>query len=129
DVTGQITATGVSGFTIDNTRVDNAAGDAIIISNAASATLENVSLESTAGRGLWLISSSADISNLTVTTASTDGIDILVAGTDRTIALENVSIANASGFGIDVNLNGIGALDLTLSGTSSISSVGNAIDV
>jgi len=129
DVSGQVTANGVSGFTIDNTRIDSAAGDALIISNANSATVDNVSLESTAGRGLWLISSSADISNLTVTTASTDGIDILVAGTDRTVNLENISIANASGFGIDVNLNGIGSLELNVTGTNSISSVGNAIDV
>jgi len=128
DVTGQVNAVGVSGFTIDNTRIDSAAGSALIISAAASATLDNLSLESTAGRGLLLLNSSATISNLTVTTASTDGIEILNAGTDRTVTMENVSIANASGFGIDVNVTGPGSLELTITGTNSISSVGNAID-
>lgn len=128
DVTGQVTAIGVSGFTIDNTRIDNAAGDALIISAADSANLDTVSLESTAGRGLWLINSSATITDLTVTTASTDGVEILTAGVDRTVTIENLSIVNASGFGMDINVNGAGSLDLSLTGANSISSVGSAID-
>lgn len=128
DVTGQVAATGVSDFTIANTRIDNAAGDALVITGADAATLDTLSLESTAGGGLVLDDSSADISNVTVTTASTDGVAILTAATDRTVAIQGLTIGNASAFGVNVNIAGAGSLTLTVTGPNSIASVGNALD-
>ncbi|MBL8851621.1 MAG: inverse autotransporter beta domain-containing protein [Planctomycetaceae bacterium] len=128
DVTGQVTATGVSGFTIDNTRIDNAGGDALVITGADDSTLDNLSLESTGGRGLFLNDSSSTITNLTVTTASTDGVEVRTTGVDREVSLQNLTVSNASSFGVDVNVAGAGSLDLSITGTNSISSVNNAID-
>jgi hypothetical protein len=118
----------VSDFTIDNTRIDNAAGDALLIVSADASTLDNLSLESTAGRGLWLIDTSAEITDLTVTTASTDGVEITNAGADRSVAIENLTVSNASGFGVDVDVAGAGSLTLTIAGTNNISTVDNAFD-
>jgi hypothetical protein len=128
DVTGQITATGVSGFTIDNTRINNAAGDALVITGADSATLDTLSLQSGGGRGLLLDDSSADITNLTVTSASGDGIEILTAGIDRTVSISDLSISGVTAQGMDVNLAGAGSLTLTITGTNTISSTGRAFD-
>lgn len=128
DVSGQVTGLGVSGFTIDNTLIDSTAGDALAFVSAASATLDNVSLESTAGRGLLMIDSSADITDLIVTTASDDGVEIFNVGTDREVNIENLTVENASGFGVDVSVSGAGSLTLNIDGVNSISSVDNALN-
>ena len=128
DVSGQVTGLGVSGFTIDNTRIDSAVGDALAFVSADSATLDTVSLESTAGRGLLMIDSSADITDLTVTTASDDAVEIFNVGTDREVNIEILVVENASGFGVDASVSGAGALTLNIDGTNSISSVDNAIN-
>lgn len=128
DVTGQVTAAAVSGFRIDHARIDSAAGDALSITGADTALLDNLSLEATAGRGLLLSDSSAALTAIEVTTASGDGIAIETAAADRAVEIDGLTISNASGRGVGVEVAGTGSLSVSLRGTNSISSVGSGVE-
>lgn len=127
-VTGPVTATGVSGFTIDNTKITYAAGDALVITGAGSATLDTLNVQSTAGRALVLDDSSADVKNLTVANAGANGVEITTTATDRTVTIENLTVTKASQHAVDVNVTGAGSLTLDITGTNSITSTSNAFD-
>lgn len=127
-VTGEVSATGVSGFTIDNTKVTFAAGDALVITGAGSATLDNLNVQSTVGRGLFLNDSSADVKSLTVANAGGNGVEITTTATNRTVTMQNLTVTKASTHGVDVNVTGAGSLALSITGTNAVTSTSNAFD-
>lgn len=128
DVTGQISASAVTGFTIDNSVVNNAAGDAISITGATASTLTNLKLTSGAGSGLNLNDSSATITDLQVTSATTNGLQVTTTATARTVSVNNLTVNAAGQHGVDLNVTGAGALSYTQTGTNTITSTGNAFD-
>ena len=128
NVTGQVSATAVTGFTVDNSVIANAAGDAVTVTGATASTLTNLRVSSGAGRGLFLNDSSASISDLHVTSATTNGFEVTTAATARTVTVNNLTVDASGQHGVDLNVNGAGALTYTASGTSSVTSTGNAFD-
>jgi hypothetical protein len=121
-------ATGVSNFTVDNSVISNAAGDAVVLSMVDAATLDRLILSSTGGRGLLLEDASSDVLNVTVTSATDDGVEVSSLGADRTVAFTNLVVEDASLEGLDINLDGAGNLDVSLSGQNMLTAAGNALD-
>jgi hypothetical protein len=126
-VTGEITANGVSNFTIDHGTVSSAAGDAVILTGVDSAVLDTVSVASTAGVGLFVDDSSAMITGLTVNNAASNGVEVLSAGTDRTVEFTDLVVTAAAAQGLRINVGGAGDLSVSLDGTNRITSTGNAL--
>ncbi len=125
EIDGQVTANGVSGFRFENSVVDTNAGDAITLTGVSSATLERLLVDARSGRGILLDDSSAELTEITVTRAMDDAIEIVTAGTDRTVTISDFT-AEADGIGIDVQVNGGGQLDLILQGSTDIETDGTA---
>lgn len=128
DVTGQLTSAAVTGLTVDNSVITSPAGDAVTITGATASTLTNLHVSSGAGRGLFLNDSSATITDLKVTSATTNGLEITTAGIGRTVTVNNLTVDASTQHGVDLNVGGIGGLTYTQSGTVSVKSVGNAFD-
>jgi hypothetical protein len=126
-VTGEITATGVSNVTIDRSTISSAAGDAVTLTGVDSAVLDTVGVASTAGVGLFVDDSSAVITELTVNNAASNGVEVLSAGTDRTVEFTDLVVTAAAAQGLRINVGGAGDLSVSLDGTSSIRSTGNAL--
>ncbi len=129
DVTGGVTGTGLMDVTVDNSVVSNGAGDAIALMDVDGAVLENLILSSTAGRGVLLDDTSATLSDVNVTLASDDGVEITTGAVDRRVDLMNLSIDAAFMEGVDINLDGVGDLTVSLDGNNSITAADNAFDV
>ncbi len=128
DVTGALTATGVMDITIDNTVVTNAAGDAVTLSMVDGATVDNLILSSGAGRGLLIDDSDAELMDITVTSATDDGVEINAGATNRTVEITNLVVEAAGAQGLDINVDGAGDQTLVLDGINSLTSTGNAFD-
>lgn len=128
DVTGGVTGVAATGFTIDNTVVNHAAGDALSITGAAASTLNNIKLTSGAGRGLFLNNSSSTITDLHVVNATANGVEITTAATARTVTVTNLTVDAAGLNGVDLNVGGAQNLTYTQSGTVNVKSTGNAFE-
>lgn len=128
DVSGGLTATGVTNITVDNSVISHAAGDAVVLSMVDAATLDTLILSSTGGRGLLLEDASADVLHVTVTSATDDGVEVTSLANDRTVAFTSLVVEDASAEGLDINLDGAGNLDVSLSGQNMLTAVGNALD-
>ncbi len=128
DVTGSLSATGVTGFTVDNSVVNNPAGDAVVITGAAASTLTNVKVSSATGRGVFLNNSAGTLSDVHVTSAATNGVEITTAATARTVTASNLTVDAAGQHGVDLNVGGAGALTFTQTGTLTSTATGNAFD-
>lgn len=100
DVTGQVSASAVTGFTIDNSVVTNAAGDAVSITGATASTLTNLKLSSGAGSGLNLNDSAAALTDLHVTSATTHGVEVTTTATARTVTVNNLTVDSAGQHGV-----------------------------
>ena len=85
-------------------------------------------MQLTAGRGLVLDDSSADVKNMTVANAGANGVEITATATDRTVTIEDLTVTKASLHAVDVNVTGAGSLTLNITGTNTITSTGNAFD-
>lgn len=131
DVTGQVTATGVMNWRIDNSVIENPAGDAIVLTGVNSGTLDNVIVSSGAGRGVFLDDSSATLRNVDVRNAANDGVEITSTAASRTVDIVNLKV-NASALGLDINVTGAGDLTVNMSGEKNglnmITSTSNGID-
>ena len=127
-VTGAVTATAVTNVTIDHSRVTNGAGDAVTLSGVDSALLDTVFVSSTAGVGLFVDDSSATITGLTVNDAASNGVEVLSAATDRTVDFTDLVVTAAAAQGLRINVGGAGNLSVSLDGTNSITSTGNALN-
>jgi hypothetical protein len=112
DVTGQLTATGVMGFTVDNSVIENPAGNAVVLTGVDSGTLDNLRITSGAGIGLVIA----------------DSIDVSAAATDRVVDFNNLTVTAAGAVGLDVTLTGAGNLTINLDGTNSIATTGTAFN-
>ena len=128
DVTGGLSAVGVTGLTVDNSVITNPVGDAVTVTGAAASTLTNLRLSSGAGRGLFLNNSAAAVTDLHVTSATTNGVEVTTGATARAVTINNLTVAAAGAHGVDLNTTGAGALTYTQSGTISVKSAGNAFD-
>ncbi len=126
-VTGEITATGVSNFTIDHSTVSSAAGDAVTLTAVDSALLDTVCVASTAGVGLFVDDSSVVVTSLTVNNAASNGVEVLSAGTDRTVEFSDLVVTAAAAQGLRIIVGGAGDLSVSLDGTNRITSAGNAL--
>lgn len=128
DVTGGLTAAAVTDFTVDNSVITNPAGDAVSINGATASTLTNLRVSSGAGRGVFLNNSAAAITDLEVTTATTNGLEVTTTATPRIVTLSNLTVDAAGLHGVDLNVAGAGALTYTQTGIFEVSSTGNAFD-
>ncbi len=132
EVTGAMTATGVTGFTVESSEVNSAAGDAVTLTNVASGLFNRLTVSAAAGRGMLINDSAPTLNNITVTAATDDGIEINSTATNRTIAITDLTVNAAVGQGLDLNVTGAGdlsvALNAALTGTNRISATGNALD-
>ncbi|MCA8993006.1 MAG: hypothetical protein KDA88_13540 [Planctomycetaceae bacterium] len=128
DVTGGMTATAVNNFLVETSQVNNPAGDAIVVADVDTGEFRNLQVSSAAGRGLLINNSAPILSDITVTSATDDGIEINTIATDRVLALNNFNISGVAGQGIDANVTGAGMLDLSLTGTTTVESTGTALD-
>ncbi len=128
DVTGGLTAAGVTGFTVDNSVITNPAGDAVSVTGATASTLTNLRVSSGAGRGVFLNDSAAVVSDLKVLAATTNGLEVTTGATARIVTVNNLTVDSAGANGVDLNIGGAGALNYTQSGTIDVKSTGNAFD-
>ena len=128
DVTGGLTAAGVTGFTVDNSVITNPAGDAVRVTGATASTLTNLHVSSGAGRGLFLNNSAAAVTDLKVISATTNGLEVTTAATPRIVTVNNLTVDAAGAHGVDLNVTAAGALTYTQSGTINVKSTGNAFD-
>lgn len=128
DVTGGLKSVGATAFTVDNSVINNAAGDAVSLTGAAASTLTNLQLTSGTGRGLFLNNSAAAIKDLHIVNAATNGVEVTTTATARTVTMNNLTIDAAGQHGVDLNVTGAGTMTFTESGTTNIKSTGNAFD-
>lgn len=128
DVTGGISGTGLMDVTVDNSVVSNSLGDAISLMTVDGAVLSDLSLASTGGRGVLLDDASATLTDVAVTLAADDGVEITSAGVDRTVDITNLTVGSAFTEGVDINLDGGGDLAVTLDGTNMVTAADEAID-
>lgn len=128
DVTGGLSAAGVTGFTVDNSVITNPVGDAISVTGATASTLTNLRVSSGAGRGVFLNDSAAAVTDLKVLATTTNGLEVTTAATARIVTVNNLTIDAAGAHGVDLNIGGAGALTYTQSGTIGLTSTGNAFD-
>jgi hypothetical protein len=127
EVTGQVTGTGISNITLDHNVVENV-GDAVVLTDVDGATLDTLFLESSAGSALILDDTDATLTNVTVNFAAANGIEITTGAVDREVLITDLTILGGAGAGLDANVDGAGSLTLSLAGTNSITSDGNAFD-
>jgi hypothetical protein len=128
EVTGQLTATNVTGFVVDNAVIENPAADAVVFNGVNAALLFNLQVESSGGNGLVFADSNVVASTITVRDAAADAIDISTTATDRVVALSNITISAATANGIDANVTGAGDLTLNLTGANTLTTAGNTIN-
>lgn len=128
DVTGSVAGAAVTGFTVDNTVINNAAGDALSITGATASTLTNLQVTSGAGRGVSLDDSAATIKDLTVKSAAANGLEISTSAISRTVTVENLTVEAATGHAVDLQTTGLGDLTFTQAGTAAVKSTGDAFD-
>ena len=128
DVSGSISATNVMNVALDNNRVVSAA-DAVTLTGVGGAVLDNLSLSSTGGRGLLIDDSDAVVTDVSVTGATDDGVEVVVAdATDRTVAFSNLSVTGVTMNGVDVDVAGAGSLEISFDGATSVTAMGTALD-
>lgn len=127
EVTGQITGTGVSNITLDNNVIENV-GDAVVLTGVDGAVLDTLILESSAGRALVLDDTDATLTDVTVNFAAGNAIEITTAATDREVSITDLTVTGGAAAGLDVNVDGAGSLVLSLDGTNTITTAGNAFD-
>ncbi|MEZ6051126.1 MAG: inverse autotransporter beta domain-containing protein [Planctomycetaceae bacterium] len=128
DVTGGVSGTGLVDVTGDNSVISNSLGDAVDLMNVDGATLTNLIVSSTAGRGILLDDTSATLTDVNITLAADDGIEINSAAVDRTVEITNLTVDSAFTEGVDINLDGAGNLAVSFAGTNSITAADNAVD-
>ncbi|MEZ6054877.1 MAG: right-handed parallel beta-helix repeat-containing protein, partial [Planctomycetaceae bacterium] len=128
DVTGGVSGTGLVDVTLDNSVISNSLGDAVELMNVDGAALTNLIVSSTAGRGILLDDTSATLTDVNITLAADDGIEINSAAVDRMVEITNLTVGSAFTEGVDINLDGAGNLAVSFAGTNSITAADNAVD-
>jgi hypothetical protein len=128
DITGGVSGIGLTDVNINNSVIGSAPADGLSFMGTDAITIDTVSITNPTGRGLLLDDSSATITDLRISNAGDDAIEIITAATDRTISLTDLTVTSATLQGLDVNVAGAGDLTLALSG-GDINATGNAIDI
>ncbi len=128
DITGAMTATAVNGFTIENSVVTNPIGDAVTVTSVDTGTFENLRLSSGAGRGMLIDDSAPALTDITVVSATDDGIEVHTGASNREISTSNLTVQSAGAIGLDLIVMGAGNLTFTTSGTTSLTATGNAFN-
>lgn len=127
EVTGQVTGTAISNVTLDHNVIENV-GDAVVFTGVDGALLDTLILESSAGRALVLDDTDAVLTDVTVNFAAGNAIEITTGATDREVEIRDLIIMGGAAAGLDVNVDGAGSLTLTIDGTNTITTSGNAFD-
>ncbi|WP_425088811.1 beta strand repeat-containing protein [Stappia sp.] len=116
-------------------RLDGSAGGSLGGTMTGTNTIDGAS-----GAGLQLTNASGSFSNITFGASSAiGGAGIQIANSDasdRSLALENITMGSGGngdtgdvgGIGVDVDSSGTGALTVSLNGTNTIRSTGQALD-
>ncbi|CAK9013116.1 Invasin [Durusdinium trenchii] len=129
DVTEGIRAINVDGVTLVSNSVANPSGPAIRLAAVSGASISNSAITSAAGDGLQIIDASVDVATLSVAETDQDGISILNLGNDRMVTLSDLTLENIAGRGIAAQASLAGSLELTISGTNTITSTDTALEV
>jgi hypothetical protein len=128
EVSGGVSSAAATAFTVENSVITNAAGDALSIAGAGTSTLTNLTLTSGAGRGLFLFNSAANVNDLHVVNAATNGVEVTTGAATRRVTINNLTVDAAGQHGVDLNLGGAGSMNYIQSGTINVQSTGNAFD-
>ena len=128
DITGTVSATGVTNATIDTNAISQlAAADALTLTNSTGITINNSQINQAGARGIGIDNSSATITQSFIVTTVDDAIEVNNAAGNNSVNISGVSVTSAGGEGIDANLDGAGDLDLTVSLVTIGGSTGDGI--
>ena len=113
DITGGVTGAGIMTANVSQTAINMSPLHALSFSGSDDITIDRLQISMPTGHGVVLTDSSATLSNITITNAGDDGIQIVTAAIDRVVAISNATITGAANEGVDVNLAAAGSLELT----------------
>lgn len=117
-VIGTVSAAAVTDATMESGRIRQPlAMDAVTLTDSTGILLDNLLIDQSGNRGLRIDNSSADVTDVTFSTITDDAIEINSGAAGTAVTLDGVSITDAMAEGIDINPDGAGDLEVTITST------------
>lgn len=114
NVMGGLDGAGLTSVNVNRMAINMSPADAIGLTGSDGVSLTDLLITSPAGRGILLDDTAATLTRVEIQDAGDDAVEIVTAGTDRTVTIDTLTVENALGEAIDVNAAGAGDLALTV---------------